>query len=130
MVAQPAAYLTDPSWPNLGYMVGDRVYGNSAVNANANLFAWDGLASAGALGVLVIGVIAAAWLRMFDLMSRSVNKEFVILVTLPLAMTLSNGSLFTVLLSFGGLFWLAIFWFGNVLRRLARKNALRVHVAK
>lgn len=109
VVPTPSAYAGDPSWPNLGYMIGDRVYGNSGVNANANFFVWDGVAAAGALGVVLVGFACAGFLRAFDQLGSRLDSRFVLLISVPLSLLLTNGSIFTVLLSFGGLFWLLVF---------------------
>jgi hypothetical protein len=111
IVAQPVDYLVDRTWPNLGFMIGDRLFGSPTFNANANLFAADGVAAAGALGVAVIAVALALWVWLLDRASSGWNRKFALLVTLPLAVALTNGSLFTTLLSFGGLFWTLVFHF-------------------
>jgi hypothetical protein len=81
------------------------------LNANANLFAADGVAAAGALGVAVIGIALAVWLWVLDRASAGWSQKFGVLITLPMAVSLTNGSLFTTLLSFGGLFWTLTFYF-------------------
>jgi hypothetical protein len=110
VVAQPVDYLGDWAWPNLGFMVGDRVLRSPTLNANANLFASDGVAAAGALGVSLIAIALAAWLWVLDRVSAGWSQKFGILITLPMAVSLTNGSLFTTLLSFGGLFWTLTFY--------------------
>lgn len=107
----PAAFSGHSAWPNLGYIIGDRIYGNIENNVNANLFSGDGAAAAGAFGVLVIGFVLAAWLVLLDKASRGWDATFVALVSLPIGLALTNGHFFTTMLSFGGLFWLLIFYF-------------------
>lgn len=109
LVSRPPAYASDPLWPGLGYMVGDRLFGNPVVNWNANLFAGDGVAAAGWAGVLVIGVVLAIWLAVLDFAARAWDRRFAMLVVLPVALSLTNGHLTTALLSFGGLFWTLLF---------------------
>lgn len=109
LVPPPPAYAQDPAWPQLGLLVGDRVYNSPEMNANANLFAGDGIAAAGALGVLVIGFVLTLWLVWLDRSAKGWNNTFAILVILPTAVALTNGQLFTTLLSFGGLFWMLMF---------------------
>lgn len=110
-IAAPDFFASHPSWPGLGYIVGDMAYGNVENNVNANLFSSDGIAAAGSVGVLVIGIVLSVWLVILDRVTRGWDKTLAILVTLPLGLTLTNGPLFTMMLSFGGLFWLLIFHF-------------------
>jgi len=120
-VAPPHMLLSNPLWPGLGYLVGEAVYGDPAHNLNANLFASDGYAAAGPAGMLVIGAVLAAWLFVLDRVTAGWDRKFVLLVLLPVVVSLTNGPLFTVLLSFGGLFWTVIFW----LCKPARNNGVR-----
>jgi hypothetical protein len=110
LIPTPSSYLNDASWPSLGLLVGDRVYGNERMNANANLFSGDGMAAAGAFGVAFIGLVLGLWLSWLDRLSRGWNRRYVILVLIPVALSLTNGHFFTTLLSFGGLFWMLAFW--------------------
>ncbi|MEW5878954.1 MAG: hypothetical protein AB1761_00755 [Pseudomonadota bacterium] len=111
LVAAPRSFASDPLWPGLGYIVGDRIYGDPLHNFNANLFSGDGVAAAGAFGVLVIGWVLGIWLLLLDSAAVRWNRNFAMLVTLPVALALTNGHLFTTMLSFGGLFWLLFFTF-------------------
>lgn len=105
----PHVLKQSPLWPNLGYLVGQHAYGDATHNLNANLFSSDGLAAAGPFGVLVIGAVFATWIKILDLAGRGWNRKFVALVLFPVAVSLTNGPLFTVLLSFGGIFWTVLF---------------------
>jgi hypothetical protein len=109
LISGPPKFVNDPLWPGLGYIIGDRAYGSPGHNYNASLFSQDGIAAAGAVGVLAIGVLLSAWLYVLDRVTRGWNQHFTVLVMLPIAISLTNGSLFTTLLSFGGFFWLAVF---------------------
>jgi len=102
IVSPPAAFINDPWWPNLGNIVGDRFYGNTATNANANPFAGEGVAAAGPLGVIVISVATAIWLRVLDWAAQGWSSIFVSLLVVSIGMTLTNGHLSTLLISFGG----------------------------
>ena len=124
----PAAFSGHSAWPNLGYIIGDRIYGNIENNVNANLFSGDGAAAAGAFGVLVIGLVLAAWLVLFDKVSRGWDATFAALVALPMGLALTNGHFFTTMLSFGGLFWLLIFHFYKPSSGLP-KSSRRLRVA-
>lgn len=110
-IPPPALLAKDPSWPGLGYIVGDRVYSNVENNVNANLFSGDGLAAAGPFGVVVIGLVFAIWLIALNRATRGWDARFSTLIALPLGLALTNGHFFTTMLSFGGIFWLLVFHF-------------------
>ncbi len=109
IVSPPPVFYAHPAWPNLGYIVGDYFYGNLENNANANLFSGDGVAAAGPLGVVVAGIALSIWLVLLDRMSVGWSRLFTTLVIFPVGFSLTNGHLSTVLLSFGGIFWLLVF---------------------
>lgn len=108
-VPAPVVYANDAKWPYLGYFIGDWYHASPTWNINAHIFSADGVASAGALGVIVMGAVLALWLLVLDRACRGWDRTFTLLVLLPIAVVLTNGSLFTTLLSFGGLFWTALF---------------------
>jgi hypothetical protein len=121
VVPPPAAFRADPAWPVLGRIVGMEFYGNSTdLNANANLFAGEGLAAAGPIGVVAIGLVLAYWLRLIDRYSREWSPAFTMAIMVPIGLGLTNAHLTTFLLSFGGLFWLIAFRFGLDRRRPIR----------
>lgn len=104
----PSYAATDSLWPNLGYMVGDRIYGNQIFNVNANLFAGDGVAAAGSLGIIVIGAVFIGWLYTIKRASANWPNGFTCLIFVPSAVSLTNGHFFTTMLSFGGILWIAL----------------------
>jgi hypothetical protein len=110
LIPAPPSYANDSAWPHLGYVVGDRIYRSFDMNANANLFVGDGVAAAGALGVAVISCAFAVCLYWLDRTARGWDSRFTVLVIAPIAITLTNGMLFTMLLSFGGAFWMLVFY--------------------
>lgn len=109
IVPPPEAFASDPYWPKLGILVGREYHGTVLQNSNANLFVGEGVAAAGMWGVVVIGVAWAIWLRVLDIAAGGWDRAFVLLAITPAALALTNGHLSTVLLSFGGFFWLALF---------------------
>ena len=112
IVPAPDAFAADPNWPRLGYIVGDYLHGGytSEMNANANLFSGEGVAAAGSFGVVVIAIALALWLRTMDIIARGWNSRYVILIMTPIAFTLTNGHLSTILLSFGGALWMVLLY--------------------
>jgi len=118
LITAPTELAWNPSWPGLGYVVGDLVYGDASHNVNANLFASDGAAAAGSLGILAIGCVLFVWIYLLDRFARHWDPRFTIPMVFPCAFSLTNGPLLTSLLSFGGLFWLVLF----ALYRNKRKN--------
>jgi hypothetical protein len=109
LVDAPAAFAADPAWPQLGVIVGREYFPWAAgLNHSASLFSGEGAAAAGALGVVVIGAVLATFLKIFDMAARNWAPQFVLVSIAPIAMALSNAHLSTVLVSFGGGFWLVL----------------------
>jgi hypothetical protein len=123
-VAPPPNLGDDPLWPNLGYIIGERVLGNPINNVNANLFSSDGAAGAGLAGIICISFVAGIWITALNYTSRGWNSFFAISVIIPVALTLTNGPFFTILLSFGGLFWPVVFESFWRLRNIGQVNQL------
>jgi hypothetical protein len=109
VISAPVTYSSDPLWPGIGYMLGHRVFGNPEFNMNANLFSGDGIAAAGTIGVVLIGMIFILFLITLDRITARWDSSFVLLALLPVAIALTNGHFFTTLLSFGGIFWMLAF---------------------
>lgn len=105
LVDVPATYATDEKWPALGKILAERVLGIQS-QSNANFVATDGVAAAGAIGVVVICMAYAAWLLFLDWASKGWSKLLLFPALFPLAFVSTNGSLFTMLTSFGGFYWL------------------------
>lgn len=110
LIPPPNSLALNHLWPALGYLIGEHVYGREDLNANANLFSGDGVAAAGGLGVLLIGLVFALWLRLLDKISEKWDTRYASLAILPFAISLTNGHFFTSLLSFGGIAWLVLFF--------------------
>jgi hypothetical protein len=109
ILTPPAALESNPTWPDLGGLIGEFYYGTHQIQANANLFASEGVAAAGAWGALIIGLVLGGWLRLVDWLSRAWDHRFVIVVLFPIFNSLTNGALSTTQTSFGGALWLLIF---------------------
>lgn len=111
VVAAPNLLDYDAKWPILGRMLAERSF-NVESNSNASLFATDGAAALGPVGIVVISVLLACWLILLDRASRDWKRQFVLPLLLPVSLALVNASFFTVLLSFGGIFW-TLFFYGS-----------------
>lgn len=107
----PMNFSSHPQWPSIGHLVGEDYLGIPTLNANANFIASDGVAAFGLFGVLFAFLLFAIFLVAFDKCSRGVDKRLVLPLLLPLALMLTNGSLFTAFLSFGGFLFLTVFFF-------------------
>jgi hypothetical protein len=107
LVSPPLKLALEPLWPQLGWIVGENVHGLET-NSNASFWATDGVAAAGSIGVIVVSIILAIYLYILDFCSRKWPLEFVVPALFPLAFILTNGSLFTILLSYGGFLWIAV----------------------
>lgn len=105
----PAQYLTDARWPSVGLLVGEDYLNIPTMNANANFMASDGIASYGVVGLFISLMLFAIFLIALDKAAQGIKNSISLPILLPIALTLTNGSLFTVLVSFGGLFWIIAF---------------------
>lgn len=108
-VPPPPAFANDLRWPVLGQIVGEEYYGfGSRMNSNANLFAGEGVAAGGTIGVIVIGAVLALFLWTLDKAAAGWNRAFVLLVMAPIGLALTNSHLSTLLLSYGAALWLIV----------------------
>lgn len=99
----------------LGKVVGT-YYWASDMNANANFWATDGIASSGIYGVLIISIVLFVLLIIIDNITNLNENNFSILILLPFIASLTNTSLFSSLLT-GGLFInIFIFYFLKIPR--------------
>ncbi|MCO8058837.1 O-antigen polysaccharide polymerase Wzy [Acinetobacter towneri] len=110
IVDKPYIFSNDSDWPQLGYIVAKYKLGIIS-NSNANIFAADGVAAAGGIGIILISIIFAFYLYFLDFFSKNIDPRFKVLVAFPIGLALTNGSLATVLLTFGGIFWLLFYFF-------------------
>lgn len=108
-VPPPDSFSGDARWPVLGVILGEDYIGYPELNANANFVAFDGIASYGLAGVIVPFVVLFGIIRAFDHVTRGVPLQLCLPLLAPIALTLSNSSVFSVLTSFGGFFWMIVF---------------------
>lgn len=84
------------------YVIGGAYYGGEEISANAHFWAQDGIAAYGNAGVVIISLLVVVVLWLLDLSSRHLNPRFVMVFASMFGMTMTNGSIFTNLLT-GGL---------------------------
>lgn len=92
-------FVEYPYDQSIGQVVGASM--GSGMNANANFWATDGLASGGLIGVLVIGPILGAALRFVDGLVPCENAKMLCIASIPAAISITNASLFTTFLTGG-----------------------------
>jgi len=86
----------------VGRVISEYQFGHPNANANSGVWATDGVAAAGPIGVLLVGILLGGFLGLANRITRSVNDKFLSLTLVPLAMLLTNVSMFTALASGGG----------------------------
>ncbi|MBT9463739.1 hypothetical protein [Hydrogenophaga sp.] len=111
LIQTPPQYLGDERWPSLGLIVGELHLGVPTFNVNASFIASDGIASFGAIGILIAFLVFSLFLSILDYVSSGFDPILLVPLLVPLSLNLTNGSLFTALTSFGGLFWIICFVF-------------------
>ena len=86
----------------VGRVISVYQYGHPDANANSGIWATDGVAAAGPLGIIVVGVLLGVFLGFVNRMTKNVGHEFLSIAMVPLAMLMVNVSMFTTLASGGG----------------------------
>lgn len=129
-VPPPPGPGSNERWPSLGHLVGEQYIGIPQLNANASFLATDGIASFGVVGALLAFVLLSIFLIALQRTADGVPRRFLMLIALPIGLTLTNVSLFTVFLSFGGLFWLVVLGLCFTRRPNAQLSARTVYAAQ
>jgi hypothetical protein len=93
-------------------------------NYNANFIASDGIAGLGLIGVPVSVVLAALILRFVDRLLGHVDLRVRCAAFVPFIMWLSDGSLFTALLTGGGVLITLLVWLWGCTKQESRLAAL------
>jgi len=109
IMSAPLHLASDSRWPSIGHIVGEDYIGIPKLNANANFIASDGVAAFGTVGITISLAFFAIFLRVIDRVTQGVPLEYALLMLIPLALVLTNGSLFTAMTSFGGLLMIVLF---------------------
>ncbi len=87
----------------VGRVISMYQYGHPDTNANSGVWATDGIASGGAIGLIIAGVMIGLFLGFVNRMTKNVGHRFLSLTMIPLALLLVNVSMFTTVASGGGL---------------------------
>lgn len=111
LIETPNAYASNELWPAIGRLVGEYQIGLEGLNANANFIASDGIASFGLVGIPLAFSLFAVFLLVMNRVTRGINFSLVVPLLFPLALNLTNGSLFTLITSFGGGLFIIMFLF-------------------
>lgn len=104
-VDTPNVYASHPKWPQLGWVVGSGLHGIES-NSNATFLASDGAASLGVVGMILVGSVFSFYLMVVNSLSVKFPKEFWAIIFAQQAFLLVSVSFFSLLLSFGGFFYL------------------------
>ncbi|RWK37343.1 hypothetical protein [Mesorhizobium sp.] len=96
----------------LGYVVGMKLVGGTGFNANANFWATDGVAAYGFMGVVIIGAVLGFLLSLANKVVTPDRLPFAATVSIPFIMSLGNVSLFTSLITGGGLIMILMIAYG------------------
>lgn len=98
----------DEFYPALGKIIARDLYEVNS-NMNASFLATDGAAALGLLGIIIISCVLSIALFCFNYVSFGWPREITYPLMAQLAFLLTNGSFFTMMFSFGGIFWFIFF---------------------
>ena len=96
-----SSFVAYPYEQSLGQEVGYWLVG-WPLDANANFWATDGIASAGNIGVVLVGVIAGLFLIVANATVDKVDRRLALTALIPFIMMACNTSIFTAMLTGGG----------------------------
>ncbi|TKD48563.1 MAG: hypothetical protein E5W98_00700 [Mesorhizobium sp.] len=108
----------------LGYVVGASLVGGTGFNANANFWATDGVAAYGLAGVVIMGAVLGLLLSLTNKIVTPDRLPFAATVSIPFIMSLGNSSLFTSLITGGGLIMVMMIAYGVPQAQASRKQGL------
>jgi hypothetical protein len=113
-----------PYGQSLGEEIGYDLVGGE-LDANANFWATDGIAAAGPLGMIAIGVMVGAFLSLCDGVVERPAMKVALIAFIPFIMFVSNTSFFSSLLTGGGglLLLMLYLWQGTARTRITKAVA-------
>ena len=98
-----------PDYKGPGFLIGELFFRNPQGNANANLWA-DGFANAGLAGVVLVSLVLALYLWLYDSVASRKSKIIAYAIIAMPAFAVTNTSLLTSLLTHGLLVALFFMW--------------------
>jgi hypothetical protein len=107
-ISAVAPFVHYPYPMSLGEVIGYDLVGTD-LNANASVYATDGYAAMGAVGILLIGPVLGVFLSVANAMTAR-SWRLACAAFVPFVMIVSNSSLFTSLLTGGGFLLLLIIY--------------------
>jgi hypothetical protein len=116
IVDVPIIYKSNPNWPALGWIVGLEFHLLES-NSNASFITIDGIASIGPFGPLLMCALLAIYVFLLDKFTRGLPRGLVLPSLFPIAFVLTNGSLFSTLLSYGGFMFLILYYWISKIKR-------------
>lgn len=128
--------IQNPYSVPLGQVISAYATGSYDGNSNAGIWSTDGLAAAGNVGIILVGIMLGIFLRFLNMLTKDVDYTFASVVVVPLVMLMVNVSMFTTLASGGGvLLMLMIRPLWQEIKadrelKIAKKIAVRDRVAK
>lgn len=108
LIDAPVVYASNPKWPQLGWIVGAGMHGVES-NSNATFIASDGASSLGAFGMILMASLLCIYLVVINRLCWKFPKPFWSVIFAQQAFVLVSGSLFSLMLSFGGFLYLVLF---------------------
>lgn len=93
---------------SLGVTIGNFLGADGRLNANASLWATDGIAAADILGLYIIAILFGLFILLMKAVLPPSLIPIAVAASLPFLMACANGSLFTNLVTGGGIF--LVFW--------------------
>jgi hypothetical protein len=105
-----STFIDYPYAETLAKVISTHIIGTGDANANSGFWATDGIAAAGNIGVLIIGLIVGCSFCIANAFLKNTDIKLVTLSLIPFSMMITNVSFFTGLLSGGGVFVIAFLW--------------------
>jgi hypothetical protein len=115
------AVLPYPYGQSLGEEVGYYLTGG-VLDANANFWATDGIASAGSVGVVLVGLIIGGFLVLANGILSDNNRRVAFVAFVPFIVAISNTSFFTSMLGGGGAVLLLLLYFWQSVPRAVSRT--------
>ncbi|MGE0458959.1 MAG: hypothetical protein AB7O56_12235, partial [Bauldia sp.] len=121
-----ATLINYPYTLPLGYVIGTHLVGGAGFNANASFWVTDGIAAFGYAGIVLIGGVFGFLLAIANRLVPADRLVFGALLAIPFVMFLANTSLFTSLITGGGLLIAILLLYGAPQRSQLLSGASRV----